>query len=157
MDLPQITAAPSEIDFEGKTYRLTPLADQDFGEFQRWMQDNYIDLAKRNLDGLSEADRSSFLAHAYDEAAKLTLDSPETLRIMRTVDGAAKLLWLSLRREHPELTFQDAKVLCTKVEFVKWSMERIDRINRLNLREESALKKKLQAKKKRPRKRKKRR
>lgn len=125
----QITAAPSHIKIGDKTWRARPLADGDYGEFERWVQDRFITLAKRNLDGLSDPDRATLLKVAYDKASALTISSPESLALMSTVDGAAFLLYLSLRREHSEMTVELARELATDPSALDAFMDRIRQLN----------------------------
>lgn len=129
MGLAQMTAAPSEFTVDGKTYYLSPLADEDFGQFERWVQDRYLDVAKRNLGGLGKEDREALLKNAYEKAAELTISSPEALNLMTTTDGSAKLLHLSLLRRHPDITFQEVTQLVTNPTVVRISMDRIKDLN----------------------------
>jgi hypothetical protein len=108
-----MTAAVSEFQSGDTTYRLSPLADKDWGEFERWVQDKHMDLARRNMEGMKPEDRKVLIEAAYKQAASITISSPEALSIMSTVDGAAYLLYISLRREMPEIDFQAALELCT--------------------------------------------
>ncbi|MBI5724598.1 MAG: hypothetical protein HZA50_11605 [Planctomycetes bacterium] len=132
MSVSQITAAPSVLALNGVEYRLSPLRDCDYGEFERWVQDRYFDVAKRNLADLPDAQKDSLLRHAYERAAGLTINSPEALNLMVTVDGAAKLMYLSLRREHPAITQEEATKLCTDPAVVRQCMDRVEELNRLN-------------------------
>ena len=127
-----MTAAPSELHVEGVTYRVSPLRDRDFGEFERWVQDRYLDVALRNLAGITDdRDRETILKAAYEKAAHITASSPEAIQLMVTVDGAAKLLWLSLRREHSDITFEQAADLATHPQTVKMFMDKIRDINKV--------------------------
>ncbi len=104
-------ASPSSVVLAGKVYRLTPLKQRDWGEFEQWLQDQHIALAKRNLNGLGDNERSTLLTHAYNRAAEITFQSPEAIKAMKSFDGAVKLTWLSLRTEHPTLTEEAVGVL----------------------------------------------
>lgn len=123
-----ITAAAIEIEVEGVRYRLTPLRDRDFGEFERWCQDTYLAVAKRNLSGLEREDRDALLQAAYTRASDMTISSPEALKLMSTIDGAAYLLYLSLRREQ-EMTYEKAKELATSPEILNALISRINELN----------------------------
>lgn len=126
----EVTAASVEFVVDGVTYRLSPLRDRDYGEFVGWVQDRFLDLAKRNLDGLAQADRDTLLKAAYEKSGGLTITSPETIKLMNSVDGAAYLLYMSLRRETPEITHQRAKELSTNPVTVRQFMDRINELNR---------------------------
>jgi hypothetical protein len=137
-----MTAAPVQIPIDGRTYYLSPLSDQDFGEFERWVQDRYLDVAKRNLEGLTGADRETLLRVSYEKAAGLKVNSPEALGLMDTVDGASKLLQLALRHRHPEVTFAEAQRLCTNPVVVATCMDRILDMNQPLIGRHAAEKKK---------------
>lgn len=105
-------ASPTIVTLAGKKYRLTPLKQRDWGEFERWLKDTYLELAKRNVHGMEDKDRDCLLRHAYDRAAVITFQSSEAIEAMESFDGAVKLVWLSLRTEHSDLTEEDvAKML----------------------------------------------
>ena len=124
-----ITAAPLQTEVAGKPYRLSPLRDRDFGEFLNWCKDQFMDLAKRNLDGLEPADRQALLTAAYNKASKMTLQDEECLNLMVSIDGAAYLLYMSVRREMPEITFEKARDICTDPEAMGEFSERINELN----------------------------
>jgi hypothetical protein len=124
-----MTAACSEVIVDDKTYRLAPLADRDWGEFERWTQDKYLHLARRNLEGMSPDEKAILLKEAWATASKITISSPESLNIMSTVDGAAYLLYLSLRREDSTVTFELAQNICTNPEVMGSFMDRIRELN----------------------------
>jgi hypothetical protein len=112
----QITAAPVEVVIDGEILRFSPLRDSDYGEFERWVQDRVIELTKRHLDGLPAEERQHLLDRAFQTAERITIDSPEAVRLMTTVDGACKLAWLSLRREHSDITYERVRGLLTSPE-----------------------------------------
>jgi len=122
------TAAPLRFEVDGKAYCMSPLKDRDFGEFELWLQDRCIDLARRNTEGLAPGDKE-ILRCAVDKAMKLTISSPEALDRMMTIDGASELLYLSLRAEHPDITYEEARRLCTRAEVLKVCMDRITMLN----------------------------
>ena len=125
-----VTAASVAFVLGEVTYRLSPLSDKDYGEFEGWAQDRFLDVAKRNLEGLAQADRDALLKAAYETSSRLTLTSPETLKLMSTVDGAAYLLYLSLRRDQPTIDLQRAKEFTTDPKVLRQFMDRINELNR---------------------------
>lgn len=128
-----VTAASVEFVVGDITYRISPLSDRDFGEFENWVQDRFLDVAKRNLEGLVQADRDALLKAAYETSSRLTITSPEALKLMSTVDGAAYLLYLSLRRDHPDVTFEKAKEISTNPKVLRQFMDRINELNRVEV------------------------
>ncbi len=122
----QATAAPIMRNFLGKEYTLTPLKDKDYGEFENFIQDRVMDVARRNVAGLSEKDRKELLAHAFDKASSLTLSSPDALRHMESVPGVTKLLFLSLRHAHPEITEDEVGALITDPSVLESAMQALE-------------------------------
>lgn len=131
MGAARTTAAPRTVKLKGKKYLISPLRDRDYGEFEAWVQDQVFDVAKRNLDGLNDTDRQELLKLAYNKASSITISSPESLRYMTSVDGAVKLLWLSLRREHSDLTEDDVADMLTDPETLETAMKAIEKSEKL--------------------------
>jgi hypothetical protein len=97
MSAPELTAAPLAVTYNDTTYSMRPLAMEDLHEFVLWLQDQKIELAKRNLAGLEEKDRQAILARAYDKAEQVSVFSPDTMQALFSPEGAAKAFYLSLR------------------------------------------------------------
>ena len=106
--LAQATAAPKTVTLkDGTKLTVCPLQDKDYGEFELWMQDEALQLGTRNLKGLDPVAKKLLIAEAYATARRLTVTSHEALESMVSINGAAKLLLLSIRRNHPEVTIED--------------------------------------------------
>lgn len=144
----EATAAPTVVKLAGKTYRVSPLRDKDFGEFEAWVQDQRIAVVRRNLDGLEPEERQRQLDRAYDSAARLTIASPESIALMMSAEGAAKLLYLSLRREQPDITEEKVLELLTDPKTFEDAMDAIDRLQRRS-KKRGSTKAKKRAKRKR--------
>lgn len=127
----EATAAPREVKIGGRKFRMSPLRDRDYGEFEAWVQDRSIDLVKRNLNGLNEVDRQRQLDRAFDAAAQIGIHSDEALAAMCTIDGVSKLVWMGLRREHPDVTEDEVTSLLTSPEHVKQALDEVDRVNHM--------------------------
>jgi hypothetical protein len=126
----KITAAPIPMQFGGETYYMSPMRDGDYGEFEAWIQDRYLSLAKRNLDGLEPPDRETLLKAALEKAGSLTIYSPEAIQVMVSVDGAAKLIWLSLRHRHPEIAEERVKGWVSDPVVMREALDKHDELNR---------------------------
>lgn len=118
-------ASPTTVTLAGKKYRLTPLKQRDWGEFERWLKDTYLELAKRNVRGMEDKDRDCLLKHAFDRAALITFQSFEALEAMESFDGAVKLVWLSLRTEHVDLTEEDVATILLDPKTLEEAMDRL--------------------------------
>jgi len=138
-----ITGAPIEIVYDVKTVKLYPLRDGDFAEFEIWAQDRFIQTVKRNIKDLPEAQQTILLSDALTKASLITFGSEECRILMSSIDGAAKLLHLSIRRGDPTITYDDVRSMCTDPEFVACAFEKIVFLSSPDLsREKEKLKKK---------------
>lgn len=125
----KVAAASVPMVFAGKTYYMSPMQDGDHAEWEAWIQDKQIAVAKRNLDGLQQEDRNALLTAAYEKASKITIFSPEAMDVMVTPDGAAKLIWLSLRHRHPDLEESQVARWCADHKILREALDKHDFLN----------------------------
>ncbi len=125
----EATAAPSFIELGGRRLLMTPLKDQDYGIFERWIQDRHIDLAKRMVKDLEPEERLALLKHAYDKARRITISSPEASELMTSVEGAVKLVWLALRKEQPDVTEEMVFDWLSDEKTLEQMLDKIDGMN----------------------------
>ena len=109
----EATAAFVRVTLGGTTYRVSPLQDKDFGVFERWVQQRFLDVVKQNLEGLTEDQATRQLDRAFERAGSITFISPEASALMASVEGAVFLFWLSVRHEHPDVTESQLTKLLT--------------------------------------------
>ncbi len=128
----QATAAAHTVNIGGRTFRMSPLRDRDYGEFEAWVQDKHIALFKRNLEGLPDDERQRQLDRAFDRAAEIGIHSPEAMSAMCTVDGVGKLVWMGIRREHPDVKEDEIVSLMTSPEFIRQALDEIDNVNHMH-------------------------
>ncbi len=132
-NLPDMAGAAAEIQLNGSTYRMRPLTIDDFAEFERWVDDAPIRQATRNLNGLSTDLQMKMLQQAQEAATVASQDDP-TKRQSRitsqvtSMSGICYLIWLSLRREHPELTMEAVSQMLT-LDKLPYVQQRLDAIN----------------------------
>ncbi len=125
----KVTGAPLEITVDGKKFRFSPLTDKDFGEFENWLQYQIIEKTVALLDKAPEQYRAGILEKAYAKAASISITSPETSEFMQSLDGGAKLLMLSLRKEHPDIEELTIKDLMLTKEFSDQMLSALDWLN----------------------------
>jgi len=125
----QATAAPVHLKMDGVSYLVKPLQDKDFGEFEAWMQDECMALAKKHVKDLAPEDRQALLAHAFSEARSLTVNTVRALEIMSSLNGASMLLWLSLRHEHADLKFETVFHWMTNPDNLEEALEKLEVLN----------------------------
>ena len=132
-NLPDMAGAAAEIELGGKTYLMRPLTIDDFAQFERWVDDAPIRRAVRNLDGLAPDLQTKMLQQAQEAAGRASEDNPEKRqgRItaqMTSMSGICYLIWLSLRREQPELDLQTVSQMLT-LDKLPYVQQRLDEIN----------------------------
>lgn len=96
-DLASLTAAPAEVALGGKTYRISPLRIADYGEFERWVQSKIIRLA----EGVEDPKLRDALVV---KAMGASFFGPEATASIQSTDGKARLIYLAVRRHHPDVT-----------------------------------------------------
>jgi len=128
MDIAAATAAPLTIKLDDNNFKLSPLKDRDYGEYERWAQDRHIQIAKRNVEGLEHTLAMGLLKHAYDEATTISIDSEISLRYMKTIEGASQLCYLMLRHKQPEVTYSQVLEWLTDPKNMQEAMEGITRL-----------------------------
>lgn len=133
------TAAPVEITLGGTKYRLSPLVLRDYGEFDQWMREQALEqLNSESVKSLPDNDRRALHRHIHDQAAKLSLASPPLTdldalqlnnRILSSTSAAARLLWLGMRRNDPDLDLDEIEALLSDPDVLDQAMADYDRVN----------------------------
>ena len=145
MSVSKASAAPLEVVLQGVTYKFTPLRDVEFGEYENWIQDRFIQVTLRNLDKAPKEYRESLLQKAYETAAKITITSEASLEFMESPEGAVKLVMLSLRQYHPDIKESLVAEMIMQPLLVEKMMSAVDRLNSI-----TPIVKKVVGRKKRP-------
>ncbi len=102
------TAAPWKQRFGGEEFWMEPLTLKDWAILEkRYLESrpDPIELAKARLDGCDAQKRRELLESALQTAmqgSRATLG--ELKRFLRTREGLSLMLWLALRRRHPQMT-----------------------------------------------------
>jgi hypothetical protein len=129
--LNQLTAEPTTVVLDGKHLELSPLRIADVGNMEKWFcelpleQCNeqlkkygnmYHEKKRRKLVDKADAEYQLRLdisnGHERDEE-KLKNYASEMRKVYSSLEGTARLLWLSLRKTSKDLTLDDAKELVT--------------------------------------------
>jgi hypothetical protein len=104
-------AEPPLITLKGRTFQLHQWNSQDHREFELWMRQRYIAAARDMAQGLPEASRMELYQYAVDRAAQIGPFSADAASVMASIEGAAKALWFSVRKEHPDMTEEEVAEL----------------------------------------------
>lgn len=130
-NLSQATAAPTELRINGDVYRIKPLRDRDYGELEQWLRSKAMDAARENLNGFSGEDRRTLLSLAYDKASRMSVTSPDAMEILLSREGAARLVWLGVRQEHPDVKLEQVGAWLSDPKVLEDAMGRFDDVNEL--------------------------
>lgn len=133
------TAAPVEITLGAKKYRLSPLGWRDYEEFDLWMRNQAMkQLASDAIAALPDEDRRALQLQIASRADKLSLTAPPmhdldamaTMnRIVTSVSGAARLVWLGVRHNHSDIQLEEIEDLFADAETFIAAMNEFDRVN----------------------------
>ena len=103
-ELDDAVAAPLEAELGGKKVRLHPLALDDFGEWERWAKAAHLKAAAEAMDSLPATLRSQNMRDAHVASTRLYFGSPQAMGAMLSIPGRVRIVYLSLRRDLPDLT-----------------------------------------------------
>lgn len=106
--MPQVTAAPHPVTLGGKQYMMSPMSDKDMDEINNWLRSTVIDMARRSIpEDATKSEREEMLGVALDRARRLSWMSGEGARLIAEPEGIMRVLHACLRKNHPNLTFQE--------------------------------------------------
>lgn len=111
--LNRAAGSPTTVEINGKTYIMEPLTLRDFGTIEaEYMKQkpNPLKAVAEAKDMLPEEDYKELLAQAYKDATSANKATPDEVSgWLDTKDGVVFSCWLSLRKNHPELSLEDAE------------------------------------------------
>ena len=130
-DHAKLTAAASKIDFaDGTSYLMSPLTDRDISELDEWLQVRYIQLAVSSLGPKATLEeRNEVRLQAAEAASSLTWLSGRGASVMASIDGVTRMLWQSIKREHPTVTEQELRKHMYAPENIAAVRDRFERLN----------------------------
>jgi hypothetical protein len=131
---PKLSASGGHVQLAGQDYVMSPLSDEDFGEFENWMRARPIIIAKQNIGAvpnLTEQEKEIILKQAMEISARINMVSTDGLQIMSSLDGAAYMTYLGLRKRHPELTIKQIRVMLMDNRTLEAAMARFEELNNL--------------------------
>jgi hypothetical protein len=101
-----MTAAPAPLEFaDGTKYRISPLTDKDIEELDMWVQSRVIENARNSITpNMSVAERAETLEIAMKLSLSVSFTSDIGAKMIATVPGMTRLVWQSIRKNHPEVT-----------------------------------------------------
>ncbi len=112
-------AAPWKQHVGGEEFWLEPLTLEDWATVEKRLVEHRpdpIELAKANLDGLDLATKRELLESALRRAVEHNRATVEELKqFIETPEGMALVLWLAIRKRHPQITEQRAYELLMRL------------------------------------------
>jgi hypothetical protein len=108
------TGAAGSVEIGGKTYLLTRLRNKNMAQWQEFIKKrlraapNPFAQIKEDIKVLDRQNQARVLRMAYDNrVSRESLTSPQAQQIMEENESKGFMLWLSIRAEHPEVTYDE--------------------------------------------------
>lgn len=103
------TGSAHTITANGQEWRITPMTEGQWGQYQAWLKDQYLDVVQRNAGKIEDAEtRQAVIRDAFTRVGRLELDSPEMVALTNSPAGLYRLIREHLLPCHPDIT--EAKV-----------------------------------------------
>jgi hypothetical protein len=113
-DFAKATAAGTPVAIGGVSYRVAKFGPRSYGDLNAWLKAQKPDprtLAKELCAGLSDAVAIEIWRDLKDEAQDwpITVDTYQgNMLLTTTSEGAAQVVWVTLRQYQPDVTLQRA-------------------------------------------------
>jgi len=135
-ELAEITGSSFDFEHEGKIWRMSPIEPMDLGELETHLQKLPFERMRDRVESLGDACTEELRARMYEtavaEAEKLTYTSYAAAKFMNSIPGVAFLLWLSLRKNHQDLTLKDCTRMLTLKNLDQFK-EKLDEVSGLKV------------------------
>lgn len=122
--LSRLSKSAVVFEHDGREYSLSPLELGDLGELERWLEAAPFERARLRLDALGECataeERKAIIERAEAESLKAGFHSERSTRDLSSVAGTAYILYLSLRRNHPDVTRRRAEEMLGRRGLIYW-------------------------------------
>lgn len=94
---------------DGNTYKFSPVTLADLSEYIEWYKWKEFEEAKVNTKGLDETTRKEFLHEIFKRCIEKVYDFNDSaiLTSLASMTGALKLIYYSLRKNHPDISEKD--------------------------------------------------
>lgn len=139
-----LTAATYPIVLDAVTYQVSPLDDVAISALDNYVRSVHIESAVAGSANLQPALQSRVIDAAVRQASSLSALAPEGAAILKNPDGVAMILWLGIKRNHPDVAYETIRAKM----FAPEAIRRANHVfNELNVKplEEVAAKGKAQA------------
>jgi hypothetical protein len=111
MDIALATGSSINFEIGGKEYKLSPLTFADFGTFENWLRGNRI---KEALAALPDEAGENLRVTTIRQLADMPISTAAVMAAMSdSFSGIGYVVYLSLKHNHPEMTYEDVCSLVT--------------------------------------------
>lgn len=119
MSIDKTVDTPVTVEFNGKQYKLRQITNQDYGELTRYLKTLYIGEAGKSMriagvkedKIIAEIGRLQFEEWGVKGKNQKEIEKDYDKRIrplMSSTEAMTFILYIGLRKEHPELTLEEA-------------------------------------------------
>lgn len=103
------TGAAYPIRLGGVDYLVSPLSDKDLVELDNYVRATHIRVAVESTKGFDPATQQQLRAYAIDQASSITFASEQGAKIMRSLEGIARMLWQGIKHNNPNITVEQVQ------------------------------------------------
>lgn len=113
-------------DSNEKEYLASALTDKDLSALTKWVQSRVVAIARNSLreqlesedpdDSISQGQYDEEMGIAYTAALGVSIYSPKGIAVFNTPEGVARIGWQMLRKEQPNISYEDLVGYCRKIE-----------------------------------------
>lgn len=116
-------AVPLTVVNDGKevTFLMSPLSDKDLSELTEWVQERYLQTARKSAKNEPREERDRIEQLALATACTLAWTSGIGARMIASPDGMARLIWHGVRKNHPEITVEELRSYMFSAENIRES------------------------------------
>jgi hypothetical protein len=127
-----LSAAPVPIVFsDGSEYLFAPLNDRDTDTIDQWLQSHFIEVARKSLTATATPqEREETLLLAMREAQKINFLTMDGVESLATLNGMTFICWLSLRKNHPDVTQEQLREKLTNPANMECVNQAFARVNK---------------------------
>jgi len=122
-------AAPAEITLGEGKYRMSPLTDRDISELDNWLRVQTLRLARESCAGADDDTMDRVMRVAFTHVNELTWTGPSGRALMGTIDGVARLVWQTIKAQHPDMTHDKVRVCLLDPRTLSAAIDVFDMLN----------------------------
>lgn len=115
---------------DGTELLMSPLSDRDIEELNEWVRAEFIKMVRNSLPTDCPNDKYQLeMTLAFSHAVTLSWMSGAGSKFMSTPNGIARLVYQSVLKRQPTITFEKVRELMYSPENIKRSTEIFEQLN----------------------------